>query len=133
MCIRDRFEGIIHCAKACLENDIPVGLGTDTGCPYVTHYDMWRELYYFHKYCDVSNTFALYTATKRNAQIAGIGNITGSIEAGKCADFVVTANNPLDDLTALRDIEMVVTQGKIIDQPKVKKDPEIEQELDKFL
>ena len=127
------FEGIINCAKACLENDIPVGLGTDTGCPYVTHYDMWRELYYFHKYCDVSNTFALYTATKRNAQIAGIGNITGSIEPGKCADFVVTANNPLDDLTALRDIEMVVTQGKIIDQPKVKKDPEIEQELDKFL
>lgn len=127
------FEGIIHCAKACLENDIPVGLGTDTGCPYVTHYDMWRELYYFHKYCDVSNRFALYTATKRNAQIAGIGNITGSIEPGKCADFVVTANNPLDDLTALRDIEMVVTQGKIIDQPKVKKDPEIEQELDKFL
>ena len=50
--------------------------------------------------CDVSNTFALYTATKRNAQIAGIGNITGSIEPGKCADFVVTANNPLDDLTA---------------------------------
>lgn len=44
------FEGIINCAKACLENDIPVGLGTDTGCPYVTHYDMWRELYYFHKY-----------------------------------------------------------------------------------
>ena len=27
------FEGIIDCAKACLENGIPVGLGTDTGCP----------------------------------------------------------------------------------------------------
>ena len=70
------FEGIINCAKACLENDIPVGLGTDTGCPYVTHYDMWRELYYFHKYCDVSNTFALYTATKRNAQLALLNQVS---------------------------------------------------------
>lgn len=48
------FNGILDCAKACLENGIPVGLGTDTGCPYVTHYDMWRELNYYHKYCGVS-------------------------------------------------------------------------------
>ena len=77
------FEGIIECAKTCLENDIPVGLGTDTGCPYVTHYDMWRELNYYHKYCGVSNAFALYTATLLNAKIAGIDSITGSIESNK--------------------------------------------------
>ena len=127
------FDGIIACAKACLEHDIPVGLGTDTGCPYVTHYDMWRELYYYHKFCGVSNRFALYTATKLNAQIGGVGTITGSIESGKCADFIVTRKNPLDDLTALRNIEMVVTRGKIIEHPKVKKVEEIEKELDKFL
>lgn len=127
------FEGIVECAKACLENDIPVGLGTDTGCPYVTHYDMWRELQYFHKYCGVSNAFALYTATKRNAELAGLGEVTGSIEEGKCADFVVTRKNPLDDLKALRSISMVVTRGKVIRDPKVKKMAEVEKELDKFL
>ena len=37
------FDGIVSLAKACLENGIPVGLGTDTACPYVTQYDMWRE------------------------------------------------------------------------------------------
>ena len=72
------FKGIIDCAKACLEKGVPVGLGTDTGCPYITHYDMWRELYYFHKYCGVSNRFALYTATKQNARLAGIEDCTGS-------------------------------------------------------
>lgn len=127
------FDGIIACAKACLENNIPVGLGTDTGCPYVTHYDMWRELYYFHKFCGVSNRFALHTATQINAEIAGIGQLTGSIETGKCADFIVTKKNPLDDLTALRNIEMVVTRGKIIQAPKIKKVAKIEKELDKFL
>lgn len=127
------FEGIVECAKACLENDIPVGLGTDTGCPYITHYDMWRELYYFHKYCGVSNGFALYTATKRNAELAGLGSVTGSIEEGKGADFVVTKKNPLDSLEALRDISMVVTCGKLIRDPKVKKMANVERELDKFL
>ncbi len=127
------FEGIIQCAKSCLEEEIPVGLGTDTGCPYVTHYDMWRELNHFHKFCGVSNKFALHTATMINAQIAGLGDITGSIEAGKCADFVVTQKNPLDDLQALRNISMVVACGNLIANPKVKKLPEVEKELDKFL
>lgn len=127
------FKGIVECAKTCLENDIPVGLGTDTGCPYTTHYDMWREVNYFHKYCGVSNTFALYTSTKRNAELAGLRNITGSIEEGKCADFIVTKDNPLEDLTALRSISMVVTRGNVIRSPKVKKMPQVENELDKFL
>lgn len=127
------FNGILDCAKACLENGIPVGLGTDTGCPYITHYDMWRELNYFHKYCGVSNAFALYTATKLNAELAGVGDITGSIEVGKSADFVITKENPLEDLQALRNIDMVVFRGKITDKPTVKKMPEVEKELDKFV
>jgi len=127
------FRGIIECAKACLENHIPVGLGTDTGCPYVTHYDMWRELYYYHKYCGVSNAFALYTATKLNARLAGLGDVTGSIEKGKCADFIVTKDNPLADLQALRHVEMVVARGQIIRNPVVKKMSKTERELDKFL
>lgn len=127
------FEGIIDCAKACLENNIPVGLGTDTGCPYVTHYDMYRELVYFHKFCNVSNAFALYTATKRNAQIAGIDDITGSIEVGKCADMIITENNPLDNIEALRNISMVVVKGKILYDIKNKKMKEVEKELDKYL
>lgn len=127
------FKGIVECAKQCLANDIPVGLGTDTGCPYVTHYGMWRELQYFHKCCGVPNSFALYTATKRNAEIAGIGDVTGSIETGKSADFIVCEKNPLDDLTALRDLSMVVARGEIFRDPKVKKMPEVEAELDKFM
>lgn len=127
------FNGIVECAKQCLANDIPVGLGTDTGCPYVTHYGMWRELQYFHKCCGVPNSFALYTATKRNAEIAGIGDVTGSIETGRSADFIVCEKNPLDNLTALRDLSMVVARGEIFRDPKVKKMPEVEAELDKFM
>lgn len=127
------FEGIIDCAKAALANDIPVVLGNDVGCPWITQYDFWRELYYFHKYVGVSNSFAIYTATKRSAEYVGLGNITGSIEKGKIADMIVTAQNPLEDLQALRNVEMVIARGNIIDHPKNKKKKQVETELNKFL
>lgn len=127
------FEGIIDCSKKALTNHIPVVLGNDVGCPWITQYDFWRELYYFHKYVGVPNAFALYTATCHAAQMAGIGDITGSIEKNKCADMIVTAKNPLDDLRALRHVDMVVTRGNLIQQPKFKINPIVEAELDKFL
>ncbi len=127
------FDGIISLAKACLTNGIPVGLGTDTACPYVTQYDMWRELCYYVKYCGVSETFALYSATLLNATLAGIGDETGSIEKGKKAEMIVTKENPLQNLQTLRDPAMVIMRENIIRSPKVKKIPEVETELDKWL
>ena len=127
------FEGIIDCAKAAIANDIPVVLGNDVGCPWITQYDFWRELYYFHKYVGVSNAFALYTATCRGAEMAGIGDITGTLESGKCADMIVVEKNPLEDLRVLRNVDMVIAQGKVIRAPKVKKNQIVETELDKFL
>lgn len=127
------FEGIIECAKAAIENDIPVVLGNDVGCPWITQYDFWRELYYFHKYVGVTNAFALYSATSLGAEMAGIGSETGTIEEGKFADMIVTAKNPLDDLRALRRIETVIARGKVYDRPKVKINKRVERELDKYL
>lgn len=127
------FEGIIAMAKENLKNGIPVGLGTDTACPYVTQYDMWRELFYYTKFCGVNNAFALYSATLLNAELAGIGGETGSIERGKRAEMIVVRKNPLEDLRALRTPEMVIMGERLIRAPRVKKIPEVEAELDKWL
>ena len=127
------FDGIIAMARENLANGIPVGLGTDTGCPYITHYDMWRELCYFVKYCGVTPAFALHTATRLNARLAGIDGETGSIEAGKAADLIVCAKDPLADLSALRTLSMVIKDGYRVEHPAPKKLPEVERELDKFL
>lgn len=127
------FDGIVALAKANLAAGVPVGLGTDVGCPYITHYDMWRELHYFVKYCGVTPAFALYSATKLNARLAGIGDLTGSIEADKQADLIVCSGNPLQNSSALRELDMVVKGGYRIDKPQIKKMDEVERELDKFL
>ena len=125
--------GIIEYAGTCLDNDIPVGLGTDTGVDYITHYDFWRELVYFHKYCDVGNAFAIHTATAFNAQIDGVGDKTGTIEAGKSVDFFVIEKNHLEDLKTLKDMELVAIRGKVIENPEIKQYEKVEQELNKLI
>ena len=126
-------EGVINCAKACIENDIPVGLGSDVSCPFVTHYNFWRELYYFSKYIGRPKKEALYRATLGNARIIDLDKEIGSIEKGKCADLIVVRDNPLEDLTALRNVSIVMTRGRLIRKPKHKKMDHIDALLDKYM
>lgn len=126
-------EGIVSASISCLEHNIKVGLGTDTACPFVTHYDTWRELAYFIKYVKNDNKEAIYHATLGNAIIAGIEQETGSVEENKSCDLLIVDKNPLDDITALRQPYMVVFKGNIIKKPKIRKFKYVENELDKQL
>ena len=126
-------KGMIDGAKKAMANHIPVGLGTDESCPLVTAYNMWREIYYFHKFYDVSNAFALHTATLGNAKIIGLSEVTGSIEVGKCADLIVVKENPLEDLKRLKDIQMVMAKGHLIEHPRYKTLPQVDEWLDSLL
>lgn len=125
--------GIIQSAREALAEGIPVGLGTDSSCPYVTHYDMWREVAYFAKYVNVSNAFALHTATQVNAELLGIAKETGTIEVGKTADILCTQDNPLENLEALRYPLHVMTQGRLADRLKVNRMAELDKDLDEIM
>ncbi|MBR2551760.1 MAG: amidohydrolase family protein [Erysipelotrichaceae bacterium] len=126
-------DGIIECAKTCIENGIPVGLGNDVGCPFILHYNYWRELCYFHKYVGVSNKDTLYTATLGNAKIVGIDKETGSIEKGKSADMIVVKGDPLEDLSVIRNVSAVMIKGKLIRDPQIRKMTEVDDLLDKYM
>ena len=125
-------KDMIDCAKTALENGIIIGLGTDTGCPYVTHYDMWRELEYYHHFAGVTREFALYTGTLLNAKILGLDNITGSIEEGKEADFIVCNSNPLEGFGSFKHLEMVGKGTRIFEHPHVKRSEIVDKTLDEF-
>ncbi len=127
------FKGIVNNAKAAREQGIPVALGNDVGCPWITQYDFWRELVYFEKFVGATRAEALHTATLGNAKLAGIADETGSIEVGKSADMIVLAENPLDDLRALRTPKHVICRGHAIMKPKIKRKAKVDRELDKFL
>lgn len=127
-------DGMVSGAKAAIANDIKVGLGTDAGSTLVTHYNFWRELPLFVKYCRVKPSFALYCATLGNAIIAGIHKETGSIEAGKYADLVVVNENPLEnDFKTLANPNMVMIKGNLIKKPKIKKINSVEKMLTSYM
>lgn len=126
-------ENMISGVNTALENNIPVGLGTDSSCPFVTQYDMVRELMYFVKYANVSNKKALCHATHINAKIINIDSFTGSIEVGKSADMLIMNDNPCEDLNALKKLDYVISQGRIFKDPIPKINSKIEKELDTLL
>jgi len=56
---------------------------------------------------------AIQAATSTSADCLDISNRTGSIRAGLEADLVVVDQNPLNDINAVRDVSLVVNDGKI--------------------
>ena len=56
---------------------------------------------------------AIQAATKNAAELCGVGDELGTVEAGKLADLIVVADNPLDDITNMRKLLLVVKDGRI--------------------
>ncbi|MBQ6496278.1 MAG: amidohydrolase family protein [Firmicutes bacterium] len=58
----------------------------------------------------------LVAATSNGAKVLGVGDITGSLQAGKAADILVVAGNPLENIHELTvdTITMVMKDGSII-------------------
>ena len=52
-------------------------------------------------------------ATSRAAECIGISGRTGAIRAGLEADLIVLDRNPLDDINAVRDVLLVVNDGRL--------------------
>jgi imidazolonepropionase-like amidohydrolase len=103
-----------------LKNAIPIGVGNDASVPRVTHYDLYKELLYMQKFSNLTNQALIHMATAGNAQILDVAQITGSLEVGKSADFMVLDHNPLEDLHHLYKPRHVVARGNFIKKPKFK-------------
>ena len=125
-------RGMIEGARQAMAAGIAVGMGTDSSCPFCTQYNMWREVLWFQKTVDVPAETALRLATLGNAEILGLGEVTGSLREGKSADILLLGKNPLEDLSSLRDIDCMFAQGRFIAKPRPKRMPEIERQLDKL-
>lgn len=126
-------NGMVDGVKKCIANNIKVGVGTDTVCPYITHYDLWRELEYIHKFIGLDRKAVLHLVTLNNAEIVGIDNITGSIEKDKKAEFVIVDKNPLEDFSIIRNPYMVVKEDIELINPVINKSLEAETLLDEYL
>ena len=47
--------------------------------------------------------------------------------------MIVVSGNPLNDLSRLRNLDMVIKSGYIVNSPRPKKNAAVESELDKYI
>ena len=56
---------------------------------------------------------AIQSATTVAAELLGIERRTGSLQEGLEADLIVIGGNPLDDITAVEDVQVVISNGRV--------------------
>lgn len=57
---------------------------------------------------------ALLASTRRAAELCDAADSLGTVEAGKIADLIVVDENPLENISALRDVRLVMKEGEIV-------------------
>jgi imidazolonepropionase-like amidohydrolase len=62
----------------------------------------------------ISPMQAIQAATKWSAELLRQSSDLGTIEEGKLADLIVVGGNPLQDITAIKDIHLVMKDGEIM-------------------
>jgi imidazolonepropionase-like amidohydrolase len=56
----------------------------------------------------------LLAATKHGATVCGAGDDLGTVEVGKLADLIVVRANPLDDINNVRQLLLVLKEGRVV-------------------
>lgn len=91
---------------------------TDAGIPGVYHHELSQGLLAFERFAALTPVEVLRSATAEAARALGLEGETGRIEPGLSADFLVLEEDPLADLRALHDPEVVVFRGAWLDRAR---------------
>jgi imidazolonepropionase-like amidohydrolase len=95
-----------------IEGKVKISMGTDTPAflnfqqddPNALEMGYMTEL-------GMSPMEAIIAATRNGAQMLGMGDKLGTIEAGKLADVIVVAGDPLQDIAVMKRVAIVIKDG----------------------
>ena len=62
----------------------------------------------------MSTSQTLIASTRRAAELCDAAESVGTIEVGMLADMIAVEKNPLEDISALREVQLVVKDGEIV-------------------
>jgi imidazolonepropionase-like amidohydrolase len=89
---------------------VRITLGTDGNRPWGPHEEMLDMVT-----AGMTPMQVIVAATRNSADLLRLAD-TGTLQAGKSADFIVLDANPLDDITNMRRISSVILRGAAVDR-----------------
>ncbi|MGA5631399.1 amidohydrolase family protein [Streptomyces lydicamycinicus] len=110
----DRAEYLFSSMRWMADGGVPMIAGTDAGVTRAV-FDKFVNSLEFYQYLGIPNAKILDMATTDAAQ-ALRSTDTGRLAKGLRADVLAVDGNPLGDITALRDIRLVIAGGKTVRQ-----------------
>ena len=138
-----RFEAIYQAKLKSISTFFEMGgkitLGTDhvSDGTFLPGFGIHREMDAFVR-SGIPAKDALKIATIHGARALGLESEHGSIEPGKFADLVIVNGNPLENIRNTRNVDSVMTRGKIyrawklLDTVKGRLGPKDESEMDRW-
>ena len=93
---------------------VKIALGTDGNVPWGPHLEMADMVA-----AGMTPPQVITASTQVAAEFLRLPD-AGTVAAGKSADFIVLAANPLDDITNTRKIDAVYLRGEQIDREAVR-------------
>jgi imidazolonepropionase-like amidohydrolase len=101
--------------KALYDAGVPVVAGTDEGVP---GFSVYREIELYTK-AGMTPIDALRAATAVSAKAMGLEKEIGTIENGKKADLIVLDKNPIEDISNVRGVRLVMKGGTLWDSAEL--------------
>lgn len=95
--------------RALYQAGVPIVAGSDTG---LIGYGLDRELELYVQ-AGMTPLAAIQSATIVSARAMGMEADSGSIQIGKRADLLLVNGNPLENISAIRQVVSVVTDGRL--------------------
>jgi cytosine/adenosine deaminase-related metal-dependent hydrolase len=103
---RASYAKLLELTRRMHEAGIPFVAGTDNIAGFTLH----RELEIYSQ-AGISPAEALQIATRNGAKYTQLSDLTGSIAVGKLADLVLVDGDPTRDISAVRDVSLVMKEG----------------------
>jgi imidazolonepropionase-like amidohydrolase len=110
--LREAYNTVVRAQSLGLK----MAIGPDTGSDLVPHGRIYRDLeFYANAGLPPMQVIEMYSKT--GAEALGKEKVLGTIEPGKLADIILVDGDPVFNMSAFRNVVVVIKNGKVVKSP----------------